>query len=137
MLVSRLFSLTMRLDWFDDDFYLPSNFHVLLVLNQCLILQGTVIHGSSTKRMLEFFQTKLTEGSTVKISQFDVEENLISKWHRAKIDHPCKLLMNCGSNVVNCRSDQNILTNGIKLVPFGEITSRDPGLFIGQLNFFK
>ncbi len=90
-----------------------------------------MIQASASKRMVKYLLSKLKEGSTVRMSKFDIVENGIPRFSRARINHPGKLMLIYGTQVVECRPDLSILTNGINLIPYTEIGSVDSAFFVG------
>ncbi len=95
------------------------------------LFQGVVIQATATKRMVKYLLSKLKEGATVRLSKFDITENGIPRYSRARINHPGKLQLIYGTQVVECRPDLSIFSNGINLTPFREIAQVDPAYFVG------
>lgn len=84
------------------------------------------------KRALMFnFKKQLQEGDTIKISTFDVEDNVLGKWQKARVIHDFKLLFSYVTKVQAWRPDMCILSNGLKLVPFDELSAIEQPFYVG------
>ncbi|KAL6574765.1 hypothetical protein OROMI_012050 [Orobanche minor] len=80
------------------------------------------------KRVLSNFKRQLIEGETVNIANYGVENQ--SKWTKARVQCPVKLMFNYITEVVKCKPDMWIQSNGLELIPFDDIPSFNGEYFI-------
>lgn len=77
------------------------------------------------------FKRLLREGDTVKITNFEVEDNVLGKFQKARVNHDFKLHFSFTTKVVGCRPDLSILSNGFNLVPFDDLVKLEGSFYVG------
>ncbi|KAL6550071.1 hypothetical protein OROMI_020559 [Orobanche minor] len=89
--------------------------------------EGSKIPAYVKRGLVSNFKRQLIEGETVSLANFGVEDNNQSKWTKARVQCPVKLIFNYITKVIKCKPDMWIQSNGLELVPFDDIPS-----FIGE-----
>lgn len=110
--------------------------YIFYVSDYYQMLQGTKISGYVKRALLTNFRKMLKEGDTVEISDFGVDDNPATKWHKARVNHPVKVLFNYITKVSRSKPDFCIPSNGLNLVPFDDIPCWKSEFFIGMLSFY-
>lgn len=93
--------------------------------------QGSKIPAYVKRGLILNFKKLLTEGETIKISNFGVDENGQSKWSKARVECPVKLLFNYMTKVNKCKPDICIPSYGLSLTPFDDIEKFNDQFYIG------
>ncbi|KAL6535029.1 hypothetical protein OROMI_026403 [Orobanche minor] len=78
-------------------------------------IEGSKIPAYVKRALLSNFKKQLLEGETVNIANFGVESNNQSKWTKARVRCPVKLIFNYITKVVKCKPDMWIQSNGLEL----------------------
>ncbi|KAL6524349.1 hypothetical protein OROHE_016020 [Orobanche hederae] len=92
--------------------------------------EGSKIPAYVKRALLSNFKKQLIEGETVNIANFGVESNNQSKWTKARVQCPVKLILNHITKVVKCKPNMWIQSNGLELIPFDDIPSFNGEYFI-------
>ncbi|KAL6533615.1 hypothetical protein OROHE_013448 [Orobanche hederae] len=95
--------------------------------------EGSKIPAYVKRGLVSNFKKQLIEGETVSLANFGVEDNNQSKWTKARVQCPVKLIFNYITKVIKCKPDMWIQSNGLELVPFDDIPSFNGEYFIGRL----
>lgn len=82
--------------------------------------------------LLANFKKQMKEGETVRLSDFAVDDNAATKWHKARVNCQVKLIFNYITKVVKCKPDSCILSNGLNLIPFKDIPEHKTEFYIGR-----
>ncbi|KAL6582228.1 hypothetical protein OROMI_006242 [Orobanche minor] len=80
-------------------------------------------HLREKKFSIQFQKAIDPEGEVVNIAIFGVEDNNQSKWTKAIVEYPVKLISNYITKVAKCKPDMWIQSNGLELIPFDDIPS--------------
>ncbi|KAL6541088.1 hypothetical protein OROMI_024971 [Orobanche minor] len=94
--------------------------------------EGSKIPAYVKRGLVSNFKKQLIEGETVSLANFGVEDNNQSKWTKARVQCPVKLIFNYITKVIKCKPDMWIQSNGLELVPFNDIPSFNGEYFIGR-----
>ncbi|KAL6530052.1 hypothetical protein OROMI_028697 [Orobanche minor] len=92
--------------------------------------EGSKIPAYVKRGLVSNFKKQLIEGETVSLANFGVEDNNQSKWTKARVQCPVKLIFNYITKVIKCKPDMWIQSNGLELVPFDDIPSFNGEYFI-------
>ncbi|KAL6550067.1 hypothetical protein OROMI_020555 [Orobanche minor] len=92
--------------------------------------EGSKIPAYVKRGLVSNFKKQLIEGETVSLANFGVEDNNQSKWTKARVQCPFKLIFNYITKVIKCKPDMWIQSNGLELVPFDDIPSFNGEYFI-------
>ncbi|KAL6582426.1 hypothetical protein OROMI_006440 [Orobanche minor] len=92
--------------------------------------EGSKIPAYVKRALLSNFKKQLIKGETMNIANFRVESNNQSKWTKARVQCPVKLIFNYITKVVKCKPNMWIQSNGLELIPFDDIPSFNGKYFI-------
>ncbi|KAL6584181.1 hypothetical protein OROMI_003470 [Orobanche minor] len=92
--------------------------------------EGSKIPAYVKRGLVTNFKKQLIEGETVSLANFGVEDNNQSKWTKARVQCPVKLIFNYIIKVIKCKPDMWIQSNGLELIPFDDIPSLNGEYFI-------
>ncbi|KAL6542290.1 hypothetical protein OROMI_023892 [Orobanche minor] len=92
--------------------------------------EGSKIPAYVKRGLVSNFKKQLIEGETVSLANFGVKDNNQSKWTKARVQCPVKLIFNYITKVIKCKPDMWIQSNGLELVPFDDIPSFNGEYFI-------
>ncbi|KAL6530133.1 hypothetical protein OROMI_028778 [Orobanche minor] len=85
--------------------------------------EGPKIPAYVKRALLSNFKKHLIGRETVNIANFGIESNNQSKWTKARVQCPVKLIFNYITKVVKCKPDMWIQSNGLELITFDDIPS--------------
>lgn len=78
------------------------------------------------------FKKQLREGDTIKISNFEVEDNVLGKFQKARVNHDFKVHFTYVTKVLGCRPDLSIVANGFNLVSFDDLVKFEGPFYVGM-----
>ncbi|KAL6570336.1 hypothetical protein OROMI_014850 [Orobanche minor] len=96
-------------------------------------IAGSKIPAYVKRGLVSNFKKQLIEGETVSLANLGVEDNNQSKWTKARVQCPIKLIFNYITKVIKCKPDMWIQSNALELIPFDDIPSFNGEYFIGRL----
>ncbi len=77
----------------------------------------------------------MKEGETIKIMDFNVEENGVPKFNKTRVAHEFKINILFKSRILVVKPDASITMSSIRLFPFESLKTHDAAYFVGKKSF--